>query len=176
MPKPNAVLEDIRRLKRELAALQSMKIIVGIQGDEDSEVLMIANVHEYGCTIQVTPKMRAFLHRIGLHLKTTTEKINIPERSFIRASYEAGRPGMDGVVRMAFVRVVKGEWTAQQAAENIGLFCVQMTQGYIDDNKVTPPDSEFTLERKSQKTTLYESGTHIRDRITFKIEGGGADG
>ena len=173
MPKKNAVLENLLRIQRDLAALQRMKIHVGIQGDENSEVIMIANVHEYGCTIKVTPKMRVFLHSIGLHLKATTEHINIPERSFIRASYETGGQDIDAIVKKAFVRVIKGELTPKQAAEAIGAQCAQLTQQYIDDNKVEPPVGEFTQERKSQFTTLYESGTHIRDRITFKVEGGG---
>jgi hypothetical protein len=175
MPGENAILEDLRRIQRDLAALQRMKIRVGIQGDEGSEVLKIANVHEYGCTIEVTSRMRGFLHSIGLHLKATTEHINIPERSFVRASYEADREDIDGIVKRAFARVIKGEWTPQHAAGAIGLQCAQLIQQYIDDNKVKPQVSEFTQERKSQYTTLYDSGTNIRDRITFKVEGGGND-
>jgi hypothetical protein len=172
MANANPVLDDIRRLKREFAALKSMKIIVGIQGDEDSEVLKIAGVHEFGCTIEVTPKMRAYLHNVGLHLKETTKQINIPERSFIRASYKAGKVELDEFSRAEVNRVVIGERTARQAADSIGLYCVQMTQSFIDEDKVKPPDSEYTLEHKTQKTTLYESGTHIRDRITYRIEEG----
>ena len=44
----------------------------------------IAAVHEFGCTIKVTPKMRAYLHRQGLHLKASTQYINIPPRPFLR--------------------------------------------------------------------------------------------
>jgi len=44
----------------------------------------IAAVHEYGCTIEVTPKMRAFLHYNGIHLKEATTYINIPPRPFLR--------------------------------------------------------------------------------------------
>ena len=44
----------------------------------------IAAVHEYGCTIGVTPKMRAFLHYNGIHLKQSTTYINIPPRPFLR--------------------------------------------------------------------------------------------
>jgi hypothetical protein len=173
MPKENAVLEDIRRIRRELTALQSMRIIVGIQGNEGSEVLKIANVHEYGCTIKVTPKMRAFLHYMGLHLKPSTQHINIPERSYIRASYEAGRAELDNFIRQKFRDVIQGKINARQAAERIGAYCVTMTQSYIDDNRVQPPVGDFTKERKRQTTTLYNTGTHIRDRITFIIEEGG---
>lgn len=46
----------------------------------------IAAIHEYGCTIQVTPKMRGYLHSQGLHLKASTNFIRIPERSFLRST------------------------------------------------------------------------------------------
>ncbi|MBR0096877.1 MAG: hypothetical protein IJP88_06820 [Synergistaceae bacterium] len=43
----------------------------------------IAAVHEFGCTIKVTPKMRAYLHHNGLHLKKSTQYIHIPPRPFL---------------------------------------------------------------------------------------------
>lgn len=37
---------ELERIKTELKALQALKIHVGIQGDADSYLLMIAGVHE----------------------------------------------------------------------------------------------------------------------------------
>ena len=54
------------------------------KNNQDSEMVQIAAVHEFGCTIAVTPKMRAYLHRIGIHLKSTTQYIHIPARPFLR--------------------------------------------------------------------------------------------
>ena len=48
------ITPELARIKRELKTLDSLRIKVGIQGDEDSDLLMIAHVHEYGATI--TPK------------------------------------------------------------------------------------------------------------------------
>ncbi|WP_306568986.1 hypothetical protein [Faecalispora jeddahensis] len=45
------VTPEINRIKAELEALNHLRIKVGIQGDEDSDLLMIAHVHEYGATI-----------------------------------------------------------------------------------------------------------------------------
>ena len=41
----------LKQVRDELAALNRLKIKVGIQGDADSEILTIARVHEYGATI-----------------------------------------------------------------------------------------------------------------------------
>lgn len=177
----NPALEDIRRIRRELLALSKMKIHIGIQGDEDSELLKIASVHEYGCTIKMTDKMRRYLGAMGLfdsdegYTPSSGHQagyINIPERSFIRASYDAGKQGIDGVARMAVDRIIKGEWTANQAAENIGLFCVQMTQGFINEGNVKPPKGKFAQSQSSQYTTLYDSGRLVGS-ISFEIEEGG---
>jgi hypothetical protein len=172
----NPILDDIRRLKRELAALQSMKIRIGVQGDEDSEILMIASVHEFGCTIKVTPKMRGFFrHNFNANLKNTTEYINIPERSFIRASFDAGRPALDAFIRDKFRAVIKGELTAAQAADKIGLYAAEMTKNFIREGKVEPPITDLAKEQRASttETPLYDTGANIVDRITFQIEGGG---
>lgn len=57
------------------------KSVRGKKGDVN-----IAAVHEYGCTIKVTDKMRAYLHYQGIHLKASTQFIRIPERSYLRAT------------------------------------------------------------------------------------------
>ncbi len=45
------------------------------------------NIHEYGCIIMVTPRMRAFLHYIGIHLKKDTGYIRIPARRPLYKAY-----------------------------------------------------------------------------------------
>jgi hypothetical protein len=60
---------NIPKLLQVLDDLESNKIEIGIFGSDDSTILMIATVNEFGCKIDVTPKMRAYLHSQGLHLK-----------------------------------------------------------------------------------------------------------
>ena len=52
-------------------------------------VANIAAVHEFGCTIKVTPKMRAYLHYNGLHLKNSTQYIHIPARPFLSPVFKS---------------------------------------------------------------------------------------
>lgn len=54
------------------------------KNNQDSEMVQIAAVHEFGCTIAVTPKMRAYLHYQGIHLRKETTYIHIPARPFLR--------------------------------------------------------------------------------------------
>jgi len=171
MPKANPVKEDLARIRRELGALSKMSVHIGILGEADSEMLTIANVHEYGCTINVTPKMRAYLHYMGLHLKPDTETINIPERSFIRASFDTGQSELAKIADNAIGKVINGKKTAKEAMEEIGLLAAQWTQNYINDGYVTPENSDFTLDRKSQSTTLVDSGRLVGS-ITHEVRGG----
>lgn len=68
--------------------LSPEKVLVGVKKSVPGKkgVVDIAAVHEYGCTIRVTDKMRGYLHSQGLHLKQSTQFIRIPERSYLRAT------------------------------------------------------------------------------------------
>lgn len=65
----------------------------------------IADVHEFGRVIEVTPKMRRFfLREFGIALKPTTTHIYIPARPFLRPVFEAEK----GNVLKEFHRLVMG--------------------------------------------------------------------
>ena len=70
-------------------------IRVGIIGDKAHELhpdtkltnAHLGAIHEFGATINVTDKMRAYLHYKGIHLKPETTTITIPARSFLRDTF-----------------------------------------------------------------------------------------
>lgn len=138
----NVILSDFERLKIACNEMSGKKIIVGIVGTADSEVLQIAHAHEYG-----------------------TGKL--PERSFIRASFDANQDKLSDIVSDSINKVLSGQTSADSAANAIGAQAAQMVQNYIDENRVKP-SSDFS--KKTQHTTLYETGTHIRDRISYEVE------
>lgn len=137
----DAILVEFERLKQACQDMSGKKIVVGIIGG--GEAVKIAHIHEYG-----DGKM--------------------PERSFLRASFDADQDKLNAIVTAQVTKVLAGRTTADAAANAIGAQGAQLVQNYIDDNRVTPP-SDFS--KKTQHTTLYETGTHIRDRIAFKVEG-----
>ena len=137
----DTILSDFQRLKAACDEMSGKKILVGIVGTSDSEVLKVAQIHEYG-----------------------TEKM--PERSFLRASFDADQEKLGTIVSEQVNKVLDGR-TSAAAANAIGAQAAQLVQNFIDDNRVKPP-SDFS--KKTQQTTLYETGTHIRDRIAFKVE------
>lgn len=139
----NEILVEFERLKSACRSMDGKKIVVGIVGDGvDSEVLKIAAAHEYG-----------------------TDKL--PERSFIRASFDADQDKLGSIVSGQVNKVLSGQISADAAANAIGAQAAQLVQNFIDENRVKPPSDFY---KKTQHTTLYETGTHIRDRIAFKVE------
>lgn len=61
--------------------VDSNNVFIGVKKGKE---VNIAAVHEFGCTIGVSPKMRAYLHYQGVHLKASTQYIHIPARPFLR--------------------------------------------------------------------------------------------
>ena len=139
----NTISADFEKLKAACSDLSRKKIYVGIVGSADSEVLKIAHAHEYG-----------------------TEKL--PERSFIRASFDADQDKLDRIITGSVEKVLSGAISEDAAANAIGAQAAQLVQNFIDDNRVKPK-SDYS--KKTQHTTLYETGTHIRDRIAYEVEG-----
>lgn len=138
----SVILSDFEKLKTACQEMSGKKIVVGIVGGADSEVLKIAHAHEYGDG-------------------------KLPERSFIRASFDADQEKLAAIVTGQVNKVLSGKTSADAAANAIGAQAAQMVQNFIDDNRVKP-QSDFS--KKTQHTTLYETGTHIRDRIAYQIE------
>jgi len=67
----------------------------GIPSSAGQELLRIARVQEFGCTIDVTPAMRGYLAATGLHLHADTMSIIIPPRPFVSTALERVRAGRE---------------------------------------------------------------------------------
>ena len=93
----NEILVEFERLKSACRSMDGKKIVVGIVGDGvDSEVLKIAAAHEYG-----------------------TDKL--PERSFIRASFDADQDKLGSIVSGQVNKVLSGQISADAAANALAL-------------------------------------------------------
>ena len=90
------ILKALNDLMKDLDKKVSIKVgIIGEQAYEkhphtDLTMAHLGAIHEFGATIQVTDKMRAYLHHIGVHLKADTTTITIPARSFLRDTFFTG--------------------------------------------------------------------------------------
>ena len=107
----------------------------------------------------------------------------IPERSFIRASFDTNRGTYIERLRRLVKGVYEGKGTVKKALELLGFAMKWDMKNFIRRDQVKPPDSEATLERKRRKgnsasaapKTLVDSAKLVGaiDHAVV-LEGGGA--
>jgi hypothetical protein len=154
------------KMEANIRELNGKKVSVGVLGG--GENTWLASIHEYGCVIRVTEKMRAYLHKMGLHLKDSTTQITIPERAFLRNGFDENK---EDVVRQAenvLGEVIAGRMDPEQLFEMIGLLMKSRIQDYARDLD-SPPNHPYTKERKGSSNPLIDSGDMI-GAITYKVE------
>lgn len=149
------LLRDIVKYGRDL---DGRKLRVGIM--EDGELGMIAHVHEYGCDIQVTDKMRNYLHSIGIHLKASTTVIRIPERSFIRAGFNEHEAGWRKKADELIQEALTGNISVEAMLDMLGLELAGKIQEFARDLK-SPPNSGATTKLKGSSNPLVDTGRMI---------------
>lgn len=176
---------------------KKVSIRVGIIGDKAAEKqpgssltnAELGAVHEFGATINVTEKMRAYLHHIGIHLKPETTTITIPARSFLRSTLLSDW-GKDELLGRVNLDVKDSEWNKEYLeyklldkgeefflalCEKIGLEAQDMVMtafalGGIPD-KWTPISEVTRKNRKNDKTSppLVDSG-QLANSIAYEVK------
>lgn len=145
--------------------MNGKSIWVGIEpgkmsSDGDISLRALASIHEYGCRINVTPKMRAYLHRQGLHLKATTTQIVIPERSFIRAGYDQNEKDF---LKFVEQKIVEGLINGH-SADSILTVCADELAGAIQEFAIdlkSPRNHPFTVKQKGSSNPLVDTGSMV---------------
>lgn len=165
----NFSINNIPRLENILRELRTKKILIGIFGSDSSEILMIAKVNEFGVDINVTPKMRAYLHSQGLHLKASTTEIHIPERSFVRRTYQEKRNKINNFIKNQINELLTFRINTQTFYNRVGTYLTGLTQETLTEVN-TPPNHPFTLQQKAPKTNPLIDTGRLRGAITYKIE------
>ena len=231
----DTVRPELARIKRELEALKGMSVHIGIMGDSENDLLMIARVHEYGATINaknvkhlaipltdeakgaesprqfddlrfipVSPGYGFLVRDKKPHKKPDktrqpaqhkaktqrtggkkdprpnedyewmymlVESVTIPERSFIRTSYDTGKSTLEDICKDAVDGIIRHQWTAEQSMDFVGKWALEMTRGYFN-TKLTPPKSATTQLTSTQYQPLFDTGRLFRS-IVYRVEGGG---
>lgn len=161
--------DNTAKLKQIISELKSKKIKVGIFGSSGSQMLIIASVNEFGCSIKITPKMRAWLHYNGLHVKDSTKQIVIPERSFLRATANGKRDLMDKFIQQNLNDLFTFKIDLNTFLNRVGQYLAQLTQqtlltsGYKENHP-------FTIERKGGKSKPLVNSGRLLNSITYEIE------
>lgn len=144
-------------ISKTLSTLNGRSVEVGALTGENR---WLAGIHEYGCDITVTPKMRAFLHANGLHLSPNTTVIRIPERSFIRTGHDANVDRIIKQTERALGQVIAGYMSIDDMLDLYGQQMATAIKTYMRDLK-TPENHPYTIEQKGSSNPLVDTGQLI---------------
>ena len=97
------------------------------------------------------------------------DSVTIPERSFIRASFDTGKATLENICKEAVDGIILKKWTAQEAADYIVKWAVEMTHDYFN-TKLSPPKSATTQLTSTQYQPLFDTG-RLYNSISYSVEG-----
>lgn len=146
--------------------LDGKKVEVGVF---DGDHAWLAGIHEYGCRIPVTPKMRAFLNYNGIHLKEDTTEIIIPERSFLRSGFDACHEEVMNEVEKAIRHALEPRNHIDLVLRVCGRNLVTQIKKYARDLKEPPKSSATKVLGGKNSNPLIQTGEMIGS-ITYRIE------
>lgn len=159
---------NIDKIIKNLRQLGGKQIKVGLFGKDDSELVMIGAVHEYGVEIPVTPKMRAWFAANGYPLRKETTVIKIPERSWLRSGYDENIDKIADKIERLLPDVLEGQVNPKLFMDAIGMEFAGLIQKKMRDLK-NPPNSSMTVERKGSDNPLIDTGRLV-GAIRHEIE------
>lgn len=144
-------------MRKRLEAVNGGAVEVGVLQGESA---WLASIHEYGCDIPVTEKMRVFLHSQGLHLKESTTHIHIPERSFLRSGYDKHKDAVMDKIKLMLVDVAAGRMSENALYKAAGLELASVIKDYAVELSA-PANHPFTTDRKGSSNPLVDTGDMI---------------
>lgn len=155
--KHTTVKNEFPSMKKRIEAIDGTGVEVGVLQGESK---WLASIHEYGCTIPVTEKMRRYLASQGLRLKKSTTHIRIPERSFLRTGYDENREKVLKKAKMMLADVTSGTMSEAALHKGVGLELSSKIKDYARDLD-SPANHPFTADRKGSSNPLVDTGDMI---------------
>lgn len=148
--------------------------------DEISDNLDLAGlgaVHEFGCQIPVTDKMRGyFFHHFGINLKKSTTHIIIPSRSFLQMPLERRQDLMKKFKSHVgdnedVLYYIEKTGDSQSLAILLGTAGVKQIMEAFETGGwgEWEPNSGITSSQKGSALPLVDTG-NLKQHITYEVE------
>lgn len=151
--------------RASLKGLDGRKVNVGALKGEHA---WLSGIHEYGCKIKVTPKMRAWFAYQGYPLKKTTTVITIPERSFLRGGFDEHHESVLKKIDLLIPLLLEGRIGREDLFSAAGETLATKIKTYAR-NLDSPPNAKMTVERKGSSNPLVNTGDMI-ESISYEVE------
>lgn len=186
----------MKRIESELEKLNKKSLQIGIFGEDDSFMAMIAGVNEFGATIRPkkqyltipTPEAKGRKARDipglfkpkGKKILAITDgkkglkvmfylvkEVNIPERSFLRSTFDEREAEWHEFFSSNIDRILAGEITANQIYEQLGAKIASNIQNKIKETS-SPSNAPSTIANKGVDNPLINTG-RLRQSVTWKV-------
>ena len=158
--------------------LENTEVRIGVFGEDDSTMVMIAAANEFGAHIVpkrakalAIPVKHDYINQNGKLVKAGSvlmvKAVNIPERSFIRAGFDANVDRIEKLAESLLPSVFRGDLKPQAFYERLGSYTAGLIQMYSIKLR-TPPNAAVTIANKQSNNPLVDTG-RLQQAITWKV-------
>lgn len=144
----------------KIQQLEQQKVRAGVFGPGTLE-FAVAAVHEYGTNIAVTPRMRAWFAYQDMPLRAETRYIRIPERSYIRSTFDDSHDDVSYHSKRAIDEMLINGWSPYDVARLVGGLWV---------DKIRERVSAIGLDSTDYITGRTDEKERLIDSIRYKVE------
>jgi hypothetical protein len=156
----DSLKKELKSVKGAKAGILENKRYPAEDGKEGITLVENALIQEYGATIHVTDKMRAWFRHQGFPLRKDKTTIVIPPRPFLRTALKKQNEWVR-FVNEYFDADMSGGMTLKQIAGTVGGLIEKAIKEAILSN-IPPENSAFTIMKKGSSGTLRDTGTLVQ--------------
>ena len=151
MSTPQVIVRDLgwKQIKKNMKQLDNMAVDVGVQSD--------AGANDEGTSIAFYGSVNEFGSSDG----------RVPERSFMRSTFDENIHGINNTVKRLRALVERGRIDAEQAGGMLGEYHQRQIQEKIRSG-VPPANAPSTIKRKGSSKTLIDDGI-LRGAIRYEV-------
>lgn len=174
------VVKDVNKIPKALAQLNQLKIRQAKVGifDDAPKLVAIGVMNEFGTNIPVNAdlhrKLRALIREYGAPTDTLPKEggqLRIPERSFLRATFDEREGEVVDAAPEHIVAMVEGNKDAYEVAQGIGRVLQEAVIERVVSGEGFEPNDPFTIALKGHarpligETGVLETTQGIRLRV-----------
>lgn len=119
--KPTNTLKNLKKLEQR----KNTFFQVGVFGSDDSEMVKIAAIHEFGGHIKI--KKNRYVPVLGVTLKAGTI-ITMPERKWLTIAFERNKEIIDKIIKYNLKKIADGKITIDDSNEIIAVSLANLTK------------------------------------------------
>ena len=149
--------DKIRGIINDLSRQDFNAVDIGLFAEQDSHLIMYASANEFGVPSSAGSGLKAGWNHT----------ITIPERSFLRSSFDENKGTIKETIKSNQIKVLLGQVTKNMFLKRLGEYMKSMVQKKIIDGPFKD-NAESTVARKGSNRPLIDTG-RMRQSVTYRL-------